>query len=267
MPRGRWGGQLLVTHRRPDGRYERFTDAVPAREISFDTAGADLTLGSSTVRQRNGMYQVVARGPDGLRLEFSLAPEPNRHFPPVELRSDELLSGYVVPALSASVTGRFCARGRCVDVADAPGYHDHNWGVWRDVTWEWGAASGETFSLLYGGVRSEGEAPGGAPFFLALVDSAGMRQVVRFSTIRYEGRQPAREAGAYGPERFSLVAAREGDTLHLRVDVREALASRARTEGFARHFLQMRGRFTLSGRVAGQAVSDSGTGFFETYVQ
>ena len=267
VPDGRWGGQLLVTHRRPDGRYERFSNAVPAREISFDTAGADLTIGASAVRQRDGMYEVNARGPGGLRLEFSLAPEANRHFPPVELRADEFLSGYVVPALSATVTGRLCAGGRCIDVADAPAYHDHNWGVWRDVTWEWGAATGDRFSLLYGGVRAEGEAPGGAPFFLALVDSDGMRQVFRFSSIRYEGRQPALEAGASAPERFSLIAAREGDTLRLAVEVREALASRARTEGFARHFLQMRGRFVLAGRVAGLAVADSGMGFFETYVQ
>jgi hypothetical protein len=36
--------------------------------------------------------------------------------------------------------------------------------------------------------------------------------------------------------------------------------------GFRRVFLQMRGRFSLSGRVLGQAVADSGMGFFETYV-
>ena len=267
IPAGHWGGQLLVTHRRPDGRYERFSDAVPPARIAFDTAAADLTLGASTVRQRDGMYQVLARGPGGLRLEFSLAPDPNRYFPAVELRSDEFVSGYVVPALSATVTGRLCARGRCVDVADAPAYHDHNWGVWRDVTWEWGAATGDVFSLLYGGVRAEGEAPAMAPFFLALVDANGIRQVLRFGTIRYEGRQPAREAGAVAPERFTLVAARERDTVTIRVDVSEALASRARAEGFARHFLQMRGRFTLSGRIAGRAVADSGTGFFETYVE
>ena len=267
IPDGRWGGQLLVTHRRPDGRYERFSTTVPAEAVAFDTAGADLTVGESTVRQRDGMYAVNVRGSGGLRLEFSLAPEPNRHFPPVELRADEFVSGYVVPALAATATGRLCAGGRCVDVADAPAYHDHNWGVWRDVTWEWGAATGDSFSLLYGGVRSEGDVPGGAPFFLALVDSAGMRQVLRFRTIRYEGRQPAREAGASAPERFALLAAREGDTVRVAVDVTEALASRTRTEGFARHFLQMRGRFVLTGRIAGLAVADSGSGFFETYVE
>jgi hypothetical protein len=36
--------------------------------------------------------------------------------------------------------------------------------------------------------------------------------------------------------------------------------------GFRRVFLQMRGRFTLHGRLLGETVADSGQGFFETYV-
>src|SRR5256885_1344876 len=35
---------------------------------------------------------------------------------------------------------------------------------------------------------------------------------------------------------------------------------------FRRVFLQMRGKWRLIGRVSGEAVSDSGMGFFETYL-
>ena len=45
---------------------------------------------------------------------------------------------------------------RCSEVRDAPAYHDHNWGVWRAVTWEWGAGTGHDLSLLYGGVYAPG---------------------------------------------------------------------------------------------------------------
>jgi hypothetical protein len=38
------------------------------------------------------------------------------------------------------------------------------------------------------------------------------------------------------------------------------------TSGFRRIFLQMRGHFTASGRLLGETVADSGSGFFETYV-
>ena len=116
----RWGGRILVTHRRPDGRSDRYAADVPATAVRLDTARADLTIGPSTVRQRDGIYQLRAgaTGASGrLRLELELRPVPNRYFPPVELRDDDFLSGYVVPALAASASGRLCVNDRCIRVA------------------------------------------------------------------------------------------------------------------------------------------------------
>ena len=267
VPAGRWGGQLLVTHRRPDGRYERFTDQVPAERIELDTAAADLVLGANGVRQRMGLYHVSARGPGGLAIDFDLRPAPGRYFPAAELRADPFVSGYVVPALSGKVDGRFCIGGRCRSVAGATGYHDHNWGVWRSVTWEWGVAHGTAMDVLYGGVRTDDSAAGGAPFFLAAVDSMGIRQVLRFREIDYRGAGPAVASGVRAPASFVLTAAREADTLRLHVGVDDALGSVSAAADFRRYFLQMRGRFTLRGRFAGETVGDSGSGFFETYVK
>jgi len=105
VPTGRWGGRVLVTHRRPDGRYERFTADAPSSRVELDTARADLAIGASAVRQRNGVYGLVARasGPAGpLRLDLEVRPEPNRYFPPVELRD-----GHVYH-LRADPQGRRC---------------------------------------------------------------------------------------------------------------------------------------------------------------
>jgi hypothetical protein len=267
VPTGRWGGQLLVTHRRPDGRYERFADPISATRIQLDTAAADLVLGSNVVRQRMGIYKVSARVPGRLELDFVLHPSPNRYFPAAELRADPFISGYVAPALSGSVDGRFCVGGRCRSVVHAAGYHDHNWGVWRAVTWEWGVAHGAALDVLYGGVRTADSAAGGAPFVLAAVDSMGIRQVLRFRDIRYTGAGPAAAPGVRAPAAFELDAARETDTLRLNVGVEDAHGSMSGTAGFRRYFLQMRGRFTLAGRMGGAAVHDSGSGFFETYVK
>jgi hypothetical protein len=269
---GRWGGQLLATHRRPDGTYQRFVDTVQSRRIVFDTARADLTLGESKVEQRNGIYYLRARvgGRDGsLALDLQLTPRPNRYFPPVELQDEEFVSGYVVPALAATATGRICVDSRCRSFHDRPAYHDHNWGVWRDVTWEWGAASGAEFSLLYGGVYGPERGQAAevrSPFFMALVDSLGVRQVLRFSRIEYSGaRRLSGAVRANAPDRFRLVATRERDTLRLSVEVRDALGTAMGTGGMRRVFLQMRGAFALEGQVLGKAVADSGVGFFETY--
>jgi hypothetical protein len=265
---GRGAGVVLITHRRVDGRYERFTAEESPERITFDTARADLVIGKSGVRQRNGTYYLQARAhgvAGALRLDLEIRPERHQYFPRVEVNDRELLSGYVVPALAASASGRVCVAGRCVGVADAPAYHDHNWGVWRDVTWEWGTARGTRFNMVYGGVyTSEREA---SPFFLAVVDSLGIRQMLRFGRIDYQGARPASGTpGLMVPARFSMLARRGADTLRLDVMVDHAVASRGGPAARARYFVQMRGRFRAAGRVAGQPVADSGAGFFETYL-
>ena len=268
-------GQLLVTHRRPDGAYERYVSQAASDQVAFDTTRADVTIGRNFVRQRRGTYRLrgLAHGRTGpVSIDVSVTPAPNRYFPPVELRDEGFVSGYVAPGLVASGSGNICVGQRCSRFTDIPAYHDHNWGIWRDVTWEWGAARGSRLSLLYGGVYGPGRSADAAsnissPFFLTLVDSLGVEQVLRFGRIGYQGRRPASgTVGATSPERFSIVANRESDTLRLNVRIVDALATEMGTGGFRRVFLQMRGRFSLSGRVLGKAVADSGTGFFETYV-
>ncbi len=271
---GRWGGQVLVTHRRPDGRYERFLRNEEPSRIQFDTTRADVRIGGSSVQQRDGTYRLrgSANGAAGaVRIEVELAPAPNRYFPPVELMDDEFLSGYVVPGLVATASGRICVAGRCRAFSNVPAYHDHNWGVWRGVTWEWGAARGQRLAILYGGVYGPELAAGNtairSPFFLTAVDSLGVKQVLRFDRISYQGARPAKGAWSFdAPRQFDLQAVRESDTLRLHVDVQDALGTELKTSGFRRGFLQMRGRFTLSARLLGQSISDSGRGFFETYV-
>jgi hypothetical protein len=265
VPAGKWGGQLLITRRGPSGLHERFSMQAPSSKVEFDTAGTDLTIGGNSVKQRDGIYRLRARVPgkaEEVKIDITLVPTLNRYFPPVELRDGDFLSGYVVPALDARATGRICVGRRCDSFTGAPAYHDHNWGVWRDVTWEWGAGRGTRMSLLYGGVYGPGQEEatgrlGVSPFFLTLVDSLGVKQVLRFHRIQYQGARPTR---------FTLVGTREADTVRIDVQVGDVLATEMRANEFRRTFLQMRGRFSLAGRVAGETVADSGTGFFETYV-
>jgi hypothetical protein len=271
---GRWGGQILVTRRRPDGSYQRFVTREPSTKIQFDTARADLRIGESSVHQRMGEYRLsgTAAGTAGTaRIDAVVIPTRNRYFPPVELRDDEFLSGYVVPGLVSTASGTVCVEQRCRRFRDVSAYHDHNWGVWRNVTWEWGAARGKRIAMLYGGIygpeRGAATKDVRSPFFLAVVDSLGVKQVLRFAQVDYEGARPAKgTVRATAPERFTLIATRDADTLRLRVSVEDALGTELKSAGFRRTFLQMRGRFTMEGKVLGEAVSDSGRGFFETYV-
>jgi hypothetical protein len=275
IPAGRWGGQLLLTHRTPDGRYDRFSTRIPAEAITFDTVHADLKLGANYVRQRNGRYELQANaGSAGNRItvRLQITPATQRYFPPVELGGEEFVSGYVVPALTAVASGTICVRSRCQTLDKVAAYHDHNWGVWRDVTWEWGSGHGRSLSILYGGVYGPERSAGSdqavrSPFFLTVLDSLGVKQVLRFDTIHYSGRRPvAGTPGVTSPARFVLEGTRDADSLRLSVQVRDALATSMGEDRFQRVFLQMRGRFVLHGRLLGQTVADTGSGFFETYV-
>jgi hypothetical protein len=273
--RGRWGGQLLISHRRPDGGYERFSAGFPGEAVSLDTTRADLALGDNSVRQQGGVYHLIARarGPSGeVALSLRLTPEPNRYFPPVELREDRYPSGYVVPALSGLASGTICLGDKCRKVSAVPAYHDHNWGVWRNVTWDWGAARGTTFNLLYGAVYSPDDtllpSVGAAPRILvALVDSLGVRQILRAREVSYTGtHQLSTGHGASAPAGFSFIAVRDQDTIRITATISDFQATGMTVAGMGRSFLQMRGRFRLTGKVTGEAVRDEGEGFFETYV-
>ncbi|MGA0919365.1 MAG: hypothetical protein ACO3SD_01510, partial [Gemmatimonadaceae bacterium] len=161
------------------------------------------------------------------------------------------------------------------------GYHDHNWGVWRDVEWEWGAARLGEFSVLYGRVRRSGADDVREPLFVYLVDSLGFRSLFRPKAIRYEDGRTVMAEGRrlQVPSRALLEDIRGGDTLRIALEIEDAMASdvrldRMRQQGTlvprradaARTFLvQMKGTATLTGRIGGQPVSGRGTGFFETY--
>jgi hypothetical protein len=156
-------------------------------------------------------------------------------------------------------------------VTEAPAYHDHNWGTWSDVTWEWGMGHGREHALLYGGVRgpgARGDVAGTAPFFLTLVDSLGVRQVYRFTNVVRHGRRAVPGSpGVYAPDSLAMLALRGSDTLRLGVAILDATASRSAAAGMERVFLQMRGRWGLEGRAAGVQIRDSGLGFFETWLE
>ena len=97
---------------------------------------------------------------------------------------------------------------------------------------------------------------------LLLPSAASVRKMWRRSA---SSRLRGGGEGAVAPAGFSLVGTRGGDSVTLTVRVDHALATEMATSTFRRLFFQMRGRFTLGGRLAGTTVSDSGQGFFETY--
>jgi hypothetical protein len=285
VPTGAWGGQILVTQHRSGRPVRRFSLRVPSQLVRFSLRDADLKFGDvgSVSVNADGTYDVrgdaVAEDGSGarLRVRLTVAPAPRAYFPGATLVAGAAPSGYAVMGLRAAATGTVCVGSACDTFTGAQAYHDHNWGTWQGVTWDWGAARAGAYTVLYGRVRPPGSdgAPD-APLFVYLIDSLGLRGVFRPRQIVYADDRPLAGPGR-APSSFRLTDVRGADTLDLQLTVEDATASDTRGgliergEGeYARRlatpwFLQLKGRARLAGRVNGTAVAGEGTGFFETY--
>jgi hypothetical protein len=279
VPNGRWGGQVLVTLREEGGSERRFATVAAPAAVRFSTTAADLDVGPSSVHVLpDGRYAVkaLARELGGSRtaaVDLVVTPVPRAYFPGATLGGD-VVSGYAVPALRASGTGTICVDGVCDQYDGVQAYHDHNWGTWSGVTWEWGAFRAGAFTVLYGRVETPGAEKGS--LFLYLVDSLGFRALFRPDRIDYEDARTivvgGREVSV--PVRAVMADVRGADTLRVELEVEDAIGTdmRRSAERGGRgasmpkpYFIQMKGRARLSGRVGGDVLTGTGSGFFETY--
>jgi hypothetical protein len=283
IPDGDWGGEVLVTIHEHGGPSRRFVATVPSTAVRFSTRTADLTIGTSSVNVlRDGRYAVRARareerGSSSVEVNLVVTPSAGAYFPGASLSTAGLISGYVVPGLRADATGSICVDGRCTEYANAQSYHDHNWGVWRGVTWEWGAARAGEFTLLYGRVQPSDSAAAVQPMFVYVVDSLGFLALFRPRQIQYEDGRTMRVGGATVrvPTSGTMVDVRGDDTLRVELTIEDATATDTRTPDVERglsarrlarpYFVQMKGLMKLSGRVGGRSINGQGAGFFETY--
>ena len=288
----KWGGQIAVSVRDEGGRTRRFTANVDRSRVHFSTDSADLEIGSSSVRLLpDGRYALSATAREQgsgtpLRLDLTVTPAPNILFPGATIadcadtaESCPFTSGYAVPALRASATGSLCIAGSCERFDGAQSYHDHNWGVWHGVSWDWGATRAGAYTLLYGRVAPPDSAGSAPPFFVYLTDSLGFRALFRPHEISYvDGRTiEVNGRSVRVPSRATMVDVRGADTLRVALDIEDAIGSDTRTSLIERgdaadarrivrpYFIQMKGQARITGRVGGHPVSGTGAGFFETY--
>ena len=91
--------------------------------------------------------------------DLALQASPGRLVPPIEITGARgWRTGYVVPVMSGALDGALTVAGESVSLAGGAGYHDHNWGFWRGVSWQWGQAQQGDLSLIYGRVFPPPEA-------------------------------------------------------------------------------------------------------------
>jgi len=277
---------FLVGPRTPDGRRAagvRLQLQRGDRTDNYDTSALvtdadvatapDLTIGASSVRLDGRRYRIHLdlTGTRGARVtgDVSLEGAPGRLVPPIEmLGAKGWRTGYVVPVMSGTLSGAITvspagSAGAQTIALDGTGYHDHNWGFWKGVSWQWGQAQHEGMSVVYGRVFPPAEAADRdrLPGFVGVLGPDGP---LGFATnVRIE----ETNAADGQPARITVRALGTGVNLTLRFDVASAVTTRMAQGPLANNvnFLQLQGRYTVSGRAAGQTLDFTTSGAAETF--
>lgn len=294
-------GYPLLQLVRPGEPPARFAGDLALGPDGFSTERVDLRFGDGTrARFESGAWRLALDWQSAagrVRGALDVAPVPDLYYPPFWIHSSaDFASGYAVPALGATIDGWIEAGGRRLELQRAPGYHDHNWGTWRNVHWDWGTAASPEYGLFYGRVEHPELQPGraGAGIFLMLLQArqgnrrGGFLALFRPDSIAYSWRvapsslpgQPARV-----PEEIRLTAALDpyglergagGDTargghanpdrIDVRIRVQDVLSNPPGEREAGRVFLQLRGSYGVSAVVTGRELAFAAPGFAEVFV-
>jgi len=247
------------------------TSTVDERELL--ERAPDLDVGGNRVRLDGlrylftlslGSESAPRGGASALTGEIALDAAPDRSLPPAVIHGAHgWLSGYVVPVLSGTFHGVLRVGGDEVSVEGAAGYHDHNWGFWEGVRWQWGQVAGHDVSLVYGRVFPPATVADASriPGFLAVLGPEGP---IAFSTdVSID-----EEDQGGGPKVTTVHARGPNLELTLRFYVGESVATRmalTRTAEGAMNFLQLGGEYQVTGTIGDREFNFTARGSAETF--
>jgi hypothetical protein len=243
---------------------ETFAATATLTDADVDRA-PDLTIGANTVRLDGMRYRIHLQLADeaGRTVpgDLPLAASAGRLVPPLEIAGARgWVTGYVVPVMAGRLDGALTVGADRLSLANGTGYHDHNWGFWQGVSWQWGQAQQGDLSLLYGRVFPPREAadPERMPGFVGVLGPDGpighATDVQIVETNDASGR----------PTQISIRARGAGLELSVRFDVTSTVRSSG-TLGSGLDFLQMRGQYTVQGRAANRVIDFTAAGAAETF--
>ncbi|MEQ1574077.1 MAG: hypothetical protein ABL993_07500 [Vicinamibacterales bacterium] len=257
-----------------DGQVESFTASAALTDEEVMRA-PELTIGANSVRLDGLRYQIELdlAGAAGRRVRGSLtiAGVPGRLIPPLEITGAKgWRTGYVVPVMSGSLDGEIAvgntragASAERIAFDGGAGYHDHNWGFWQGVSWQWGQVQQGDLSFLYGRVFPPRDAadPERIPGFVGALGPDGPLGYATDVTIIEQNDERGE------PKSITVRGRGPSLDLSLRFDVASTVTSQMTQGPLANgvNFLQMRGNYTVSGTAGAQKFDFTAPGAAETF--
>jgi hypothetical protein len=232
-------------------------------------AAPELTIGANRITLDGLRYNVALDLKDqkGRRVtgDLSIAGAADQLMPPIQIHgAGGWQSGYVVPVMSGVLGGTLLVDGERVSFDHGVGYHDHNWGFWEGVSWQWGQVQHEDISIVYGRVFPPRDAadPGRIPGFLAAIGPGGPIGYATNVTIEEtNASDPSR------PQRITVRAQSPSIDLTLTFSVEDLVTNRMQAGPLtsAMDFLQLRGGYTVAGTAGDRRIAFQAPGSAETF--
>lgn len=246
-----------------------YSDSVELDAVEVLKAAPDLTVGKNQVRLTGHEYRIQLDLPAEVGRaravgELVLHARPGHLLPPIALRgTGGWISGYVVPAMSGVWRGTLTVQGKTIAIDDGVGYHDHNWGFWEGVTWQWGQVQGDGLSFVYGRIRPPADVadPDRVPAFLMALGADGPIGYSTDVTITETDRV---QAGA--PHSIVVRAQGEAFTIEIALaNISSTVRSRLFDPNAKVDFLQMHATAHVTGTVRGKSVDFTAPASAETF--
>ncbi|RPI53997.1 MAG: hypothetical protein EHM55_12100 [Acidobacteria bacterium] len=267
------------------GKRSSYSQQQEVNEAEVLSGAPDLTIGSSQVRLNGLRYHITLDLPSEVVSGFSrsaadrisgdlfIDASPGRALPPLTIRgAGGWLSGYVVPVLSGRLSGQLTLLrqgygGRALDSVtfdDGAGYHDHNWGFWKDVSWRWGQVQHGDLSLVYGRIRPPADAADAEriPGFLAAMGPDGPVGYATNVSI-----EETNDPDTGRPRTIVVTGRSESLDVAMELSIDNTLVTETRSGfiGGGMDFLQLRATYRVRGSAAGRPIDFTAPGSAETF--
>jgi hypothetical protein len=265
-----------------DGRMTNYSDGAEVAAVELLATAPDVAIGGSTVRleglryrirlalyrERSGSHPSRESTMPDLTGEIFLDAVPGRSLPPFQVRGARgWVSGYVVPVLSGSIAGTLDVEGEAIDLDGGTGYHDHNWGFWQGVTWQWGQVVGEGLSFVFGRIRPPADAS--EHYLSGFMMALGPDGPVGFSTNVRIIEKDDPETGR--PHRITVLGNSNALDLKMDLTIEDTVSTRLEggrfspDEEVSLDFLQIRATYHVTGRAGDQELDFTAKGAAETF--
>jgi hypothetical protein len=167
-----------------------------------------------------------------------------------------------VPVLSGPIRGTLDG-----DPIDMVGYHDHNWGFWEGVRWQWGQVAHDDVSFVYGRVFPPAAVadPARVPGFLGVLGPDGVLGVAtQVSIVERNHSEGERDE----PREVEITARGADVDVRLRFAVDQTIRTAfglTRSAGGPATFLQLAGSYQVTGRAGERTFDFTSRGSAETF--